>query len=118
MAPRKIRHKPADLDAYARGLPGLGGVYGAVTNTAPLILCEYAHAMGNSVGNLQDYWDVIEQYKHLQGGSIWDWVDQGLRMTTPAGKAWFRISGMVRAATNARSRADAASWLPGTPAEW
>ncbi len=42
----------------------------------PLILCEYAHAMGNSVGNLQDYWDVIEKYPNLQGGFIWDWVDQ------------------------------------------
>ncbi len=51
--------------------------------TRPLIQCEYAHAMGNSVGNLQDYWDVIERYPALQGGSIWDWVDQGLRQDTP-----------------------------------
>ncbi|MCA8950532.1 MAG: beta-galactosidase, partial [Planctomycetes bacterium] len=49
----------------------------------PLILCEYAHAMGNSVGNLQDYWDVIERYDRLQGGSIWDWVDQGIRRPVP-----------------------------------
>lgn len=42
----------------------------------PMILCEYAHAMGNSVGNLQDYWDLIYQYDNLQGGFIWDWVDQ------------------------------------------
>lgn len=42
----------------------------------PLILCEYSHAMGNSVGNLQDYWNVIEAYPNLQGGFIWDWVDQ------------------------------------------
>jgi beta-galactosidase len=42
----------------------------------PLILCEYAHAMGNSVGNLQDYWTAIDNYKALQGGFIWDWVDQ------------------------------------------
>lgn len=42
----------------------------------PLILCEYAHAMGNSVGNLQDYWNEIEAYDQLQGGFIWDWVDQ------------------------------------------
>jgi len=45
----------------------------------PLIMCEYAHSMGNSTGNLQEFWDVIERYKHLQGGHIWDWVDQGLR---------------------------------------
>ncbi len=52
----------------------------------PLILCEYAHAMGNSVGNLQDYWDAIEQYPALQGGSIWDWVDQALYKPVPDGK--------------------------------
>ncbi|HHZ98787.1 MAG TPA: glycoside hydrolase family 2, partial [Candidatus Marinimicrobia bacterium] len=45
-------------------------------NTRPLILCEYAHAMGNSVGNLQDYWDTMDEYDQLQGGFIWDWVDQ------------------------------------------
>ncbi|WP_372753218.1 glycoside hydrolase family 2 TIM barrel-domain containing protein [Labilibaculum sp.] len=44
----------------------------------PLIQCEYAHAMGNSLGNFQDYWDLIESYDCLQGGFIWDWVDQGL----------------------------------------
>lgn len=53
----------------------------------PLILCEYAHAMGNSVGNLQDYWDAIEAHGHLQGGFIWDWVDQGLRMFSPSAGA-------------------------------
>ena len=47
-----------------------------------MIMCEYAHAMGNSVGNFQDYWDVIEKYKYLQGGCIWDWVDQGLGKKT------------------------------------
>lgn len=43
----------------------------------PFLLCEYAHAMGNSIGNLQEYWDVFEKYPVLQGGFIWDWVDQG-----------------------------------------
>lgn len=59
----------------------------------PLIQCEYAHAMGNSVGNLQDYWDVIEQYPSLQGGFIWDWVDQGLRSRTGDGKEFFAYGG-------------------------
>ncbi len=45
----------------------------------PLILCEYAHAMGNSVGNLKDYWDLIWEHDQLQGGFIWDWVDQTLK---------------------------------------
>jgi beta-galactosidase len=50
---------------------------GAQDNPKPFILCEYAHAMGNAVGNLQEYWDVIEKYPRLIGGCIWDWVDQG-----------------------------------------
>ena len=52
--------------------------YAKKYNDRPLILCEYEHAMGNSVGNLKDYWDVIEKYPNLQGGFIWDWADQGL----------------------------------------
>jgi len=45
----------------------------------PMILCEYAHAMGNSVGNLSQYWEAIEGNPAAQGGFIWDFVDQGLR---------------------------------------
>ncbi len=59
----------------------------------PLIMCEYAHAMGNSVGNLQDYWEVIEQYEVLQGGFIWDWVDQGLSAQTPEGEHYYGYGG-------------------------
>ena len=44
----------------------------------PFFLCEYAHAMGNAVGNLQDYWDIIEGSKYGIGGCIWDWVDQSI----------------------------------------
>lgn len=61
--------------------------------TKPLILCEYAHAMGNSVGNLQDYWDVIEKYPSLQGGHIWDWVDQGFAQKTDDGKFYWAYGG-------------------------
>ena len=46
------------------------------TLNRPFIMVEYCHAMGNSMGGLQDYWDVIEKYEQLQGGCIWDWVDQ------------------------------------------
>lgn len=59
----------------------------------PLIQCEYAHAMGNSVGNLQDYWDVIEKYKSLQGGFIWDWVDQGILTQSQSGEAYWAYGG-------------------------
>ena len=59
----------------------------------PLIQCEYAHAMGNSVGNLQDYWDVIKKYDCLQGGFIWDWVDQGLLTTNDAREKYWAYGG-------------------------
>jgi beta-galactosidase len=62
-------------------------------NDRPLIMCEYAHAMGNSTGNLQDYWDVIEKYPKLQGGFIWDWVDQGLLKTSPDGEKYWTYGG-------------------------
>ncbi|WP_242091873.1 glycoside hydrolase family 2 TIM barrel-domain containing protein [Aestuariivivens sediminicola] len=59
----------------------------------PLIQCEYAHAMGNSVGNLQDYWDVIESYPTMQGGFIWDWVDQGILSETASGESFWAYGG-------------------------
>ncbi|MGL4292769.1 MAG: glycoside hydrolase family 2 TIM barrel-domain containing protein [Bacteroidales bacterium] len=59
----------------------------------PLIQCEYAHGMGNSLGNFQDYWDVIEKYDILQGGCIWDWVDQGLDAKDKNGKSYWTYGG-------------------------
>ncbi|HOW24431.1 MAG TPA: glycoside hydrolase family 2 TIM barrel-domain containing protein [Bacteroidales bacterium] len=59
----------------------------------PLILCEYAHSMGNSTGNLQDYWDVIEKYPLLQGASIWDWVDQGFLVKNQEGESYYAYGG-------------------------
>lgn len=63
------------------------------TKDRPLIMCEYAHAMGNSTGNLQDYWDVIEKYPKLQGGFIWDWVDQGMQKTDDTGEKFWAYGG-------------------------
>ncbi len=59
----------------------------------PVILCEYAHAMGNSVGNLKEYWDIMEANPQLQGGFIWDWMDQGLYKTLDNGKTIFAYGG-------------------------
>jgi beta-galactosidase len=59
----------------------------------PLIMCEYAHAMGNSVGNFTDYWEIIDRYPSLQGGFIWDWVDQGLFKVTDAGDSIWAYGG-------------------------
>ena len=52
--------------------------YAREPQSRPFIMCEYAHAMGNSCGGLSNYWDTIYKYPQLQGGCIWDWVDQGL----------------------------------------
>jgi beta-galactosidase len=62
-------------------------------NDRPLIMCEYAHAMGNSTGNLQDYWDVIEKYPKLQGAFVWDWVDQGILKTDENGEKYWTYGG-------------------------
>ena len=59
----------------------------------PMIQAEYAHAMGNSIGNLQEYWDAIYAHDALQGGHIWDWVDQTLYKTNDKGKTIFAYGG-------------------------
>ncbi len=73
---------PRRMENYAKSNP-----------KRPMIMSEYAHAMGNSLGNFQDYWDLIRQYPSLQGGYIWDWVDQGLRKTTDEGHEIFAYGG-------------------------
>ena len=59
----------------------------------PLIMCEYAHSMGNSTGNLKEYWDAIRDNHGLQGGFIWDWIDQGLVKTAPDGSEYWAYGG-------------------------
>jgi beta-galactosidase len=67
--------------------------YASRVQKRPLIMCEYAHAMGNSTGNFQDVWDIIEKYPQLQGGFIWDWVDQGFAKKTADGRQFFAYGG-------------------------
>jgi beta-galactosidase/beta-glucuronidase len=59
----------------------------------PLIMCEYAHAMGNGPGALYEYWQAIRAYDALQGGFIWDWVDQGLLQTDENGNSYWAYGG-------------------------
>lgn len=63
------------------------------TDTRPVVMCEYAHAMGNSCGNLGEYWDAIRAHPRLIGGFVWDWVDQGLRRVEPDGRQWWAYGG-------------------------
>jgi beta-galactosidase len=87
------------LDRYAKGKElsfgqdGDGYIPANPNRRRPYILCEYAHAMGNSLGNFQDYWDLIESEKHLQGGCIWDFVDQGLRAKDDNGIEYYKYGG-------------------------
>jgi len=67
--------------------------YAEKNQDKPLILCEFAHAMGNSVGNLQDYWNTFEKYPSLQGGFIWDWVDQTILKSNDSGKEYWAYGG-------------------------
>ena len=73
---------PEHLEGYAKKRP-----------TKPLIMCEYAHAMGNSLGNFINYWEVINKYPVLQGGFIWDWHDQGLVKYNEDGEKYWAFGG-------------------------
>ncbi len=73
----------ADLVAWAT----------TATDVRPLIMCEYAHAMGNSCGNLREYWEAIESHHGLQGGFIWELLDHGIRKTDASGKAYWAYGG-------------------------
>lgn len=67
--------------------------YGRKHQDRPFIMCEYSHAMGNSCGGLQDYWDTIYKYPLLQGGCIWDWVDQGVLTHDENGQEYYAYGG-------------------------
>jgi beta-galactosidase len=70
--------------------------YAARTNvTRPYIMCEYSHAMGNSNGNFQEYFDIIATAPHMQGGFIWDWVDQGIAATDNSGRKYWAYGGDI-----------------------
>jgi beta-galactosidase len=83
------------VDIYSPMYPSIAYIekYALSKPNRPLIMCEYAHSMGNSTGNLQDYWDVIEKYPSLQGGFIWDWVDQGLAQFDENGTKFYAYGG-------------------------
>lgn len=67
--------------------------YSQGDNPRPLIQCEYAHAMGNSMGGFKEYWDMVRKYPKFQGGFIWDFVDQGLRVKNKQGKTIYAYGG-------------------------
>ena len=66
-------------DFYSKMYPGMAWLNQNTSNLdKPMFICEYAHAMGNAIGNLKEYWDIIEGSNSCIGGCIWDWVDQAI----------------------------------------
>ncbi len=96
---RPVHYERAELrwntDIYCPMYPDIEYLaeYASKPQERPLIMCEYAHGMGNSTGNLQEYWDVIESHPQLQGGSIWDWVDQGYEKKDANGRIYYAYGG-------------------------
>ena len=92
---RPVQYEPAGSDHYTDIFcpmyPPIEKLvsYAKTKPSRPAIMIEYCHAMGNSVGNLQDYWEAIESYPSLQGGFIWDWVDQSLQYENEFGVKYF-----------------------------
>lgn len=84
-----------NTDIVAPMYPGIKDMvsYAKADKKRPYIMCEYSHAMGNSNGNFQEYWDIIGSSKHMQGGFIWDWVDQGLKTQTDKGEVFWGYGG-------------------------
>ena len=86
----------ANTDIVCPMYPGIGSMkeYANKENPGrPYIMCEYSHAMGNSNGNFQEYWDIIRGSDHMQGGFIWDWVDQGLLTKNEKGEEFWAYGG-------------------------
>ncbi|GAA6205633.1 glycoside hydrolase family 2 TIM barrel-domain containing protein [Thalassotalea sp. SU-HH00458] len=92
---RPVQYEPAGTehytDIFAPMYPSIERLieYAESDPYRPGIMIEYAHAMGNSVGNLKDYWAAIEKYPSLQGGFIWDWVDQSLEYVNDNGQKYY-----------------------------
>ena len=76
-------HRYWDCEAYCKD----------DSKTKPLIQCEYAHAMGNSMGGFKEYWDLVRKYPKYQGGFIWDFVDQGIHKTGTNGRLIYAYGG-------------------------
>jgi len=90
------RHGTNDFTDYNAAFyvsPGGIANYARKTDAKPMIMSEYAHAMGNSSGNLREYWDVHWKDNTAQGGFVWDWKDQGIKLPVPE-CSWIQLPGI------------------------
>ncbi|MFI3333458.1 MAG: glycoside hydrolase family 2 TIM barrel-domain containing protein [Rikenellaceae bacterium] len=88
---------PAYVDMLSRMYPLVSSLEKLALDpiiNRPVVMCEYAHSMGNSTGGLYEYWELIHKHKRLIGGYIWDWIDQGLREVDPnTGEVYWNYGG-------------------------
>jgi beta-galactosidase len=87
---------PPFVDVISRMYPTLSDLQGLADSPyidRPILMCEYAHAMGNSLGNMAEYWDMVRERPNLIGGYIWDWIDQGLETQTEDGITFLAYGG-------------------------
>lgn len=83
---RAIYGENTDIVSIMYSYPGHIANYANKKQNRPFIICEYTHAMGNSNGNIKEYWDIFNADNHAQGGFVWDWIDQGLTQPIPDSK--------------------------------
>ncbi len=84
---------PLDIGSTMYPMPEAAAEEAKADAGRPYIICEYAHAQGNSTGHFQYFWDVFETYPNMQGGFIWDWVDQGLVKKDETGQEFYAYGG-------------------------
>ena len=88
----KERHTDIISDMYA-GIDDIRKRWTETDPDRPFIWCEYSHAMGNSTGNFKEYWDLVYEQPKVQGGFIWDWMDQGIAKYDSCGKIYWAYGG-------------------------
>lgn len=92
MTDLKERHTDIIGNMYMP-IPQVKELYNEGEHARPFIWCEYSHAMGNSNGNFKEYWDLVYSHPQIQGGFIWDWMDQGLMKYDPQGQPYWAYGG-------------------------
>ncbi len=87
---------PAYVDVISRMYPLVEDLIAMAEDPIldrPIMMCEYAHSMGNSTGRMDEYWEAIRAHESLLGGHIWDWIDQGLRAEDADGTVYWKYGG-------------------------
>lgn len=91
-------YSSSGVDLYGEMYPYISSVnsHAKAANRFPYVMCEYVHAMGNSVGNLKEYWDIVRSSTNMLGGFIWDWVDQNRRASLDSLEKTYEVTELSR----------------------